>query len=123
MYQFQQKLKYLKAQIKKLNQEIFGNSFKEQQNLNKEMEELQQQIITKGHTIWTLEQEQRINTQLEERRKREEILWRKKSRIRCLKEGEGIPNSSIEPLSKDECTTTSHSYRIRKGQDWKSMKK
>jgi len=88
MYQFQQKLKYLKAQIKKWNQETFGNVFKEQQNMNKEMEELQQQIITKGHTIWTLEQEKRINTQLEERRKQEEIHWRKKSRIRWLKEGE-----------------------------------
>ena len=55
MFQFQQKLKYLKTQIKKWNQEIFGNVFKAQQNLNKEMADLQQQIIIKGHTNWTLE--------------------------------------------------------------------
>jgi len=62
MFQFQQKLKYLKTQIKKWNQETFGNIFNAQQNLNKEMADLQQQIITKGHTNWTLEQEQCINT-------------------------------------------------------------
>lgn len=51
------------------------------------MADLQQQIITGGHAKGTLEQEQRIHNQLEERRKQEEILWKQKSRIRWLKEG------------------------------------
>eukprot|EP00253_Pinus_taeda_P011111 PITA_11111 len=88
MFQFQQKLKHLKSQIKRWNQETFGNIFQAQQDLNKEMKELQQQIITGGHNERTLEQEQRIRNQLEERRKQEEILWKQKSRIRWLKEGE-----------------------------------
>jgi len=40
MFQFQQKLKYLKSQIKRWNQETFGNIFKAQQELNKEMVDL-----------------------------------------------------------------------------------
>eukprot|EP00253_Pinus_taeda_P023098 PITA_23098 len=88
MFQFQQKLKYVKSHLKCWNYETFGNIFKAQQDLNKEMAELQQQVITGGHTEGTLEQEQRIHNQLEERRKQEEILWKQKSRIRWLKEGE-----------------------------------
>jgi len=52
------------------------------------MRELQQQVITEGYKEGTLEQEKHIHNQLEERRKEEEILWKKKSRIRWLKEGE-----------------------------------
>jgi len=52
------------------------------------MKELQQQIIIEGCNEKTLAQEQCIHNQLEERRKQEEILWKKKSRIRWLKEGE-----------------------------------
>lgn len=40
MFQLQQKLKYLKAQIKTWNKETFGNIFQAQQNLNMEMREL-----------------------------------------------------------------------------------
>jgi len=55
MYQFQQKLKYLKTHIKIWNQETFGNIFQAQQNLNREMEQLQQNIITEGQNEETLE--------------------------------------------------------------------
>lgn len=59
-----------------------------QQDLNKEMKELQQQIIAEGYKEGSLEKVKHIHNQLEERRKQEEILWKQKSRIRWLKEGE-----------------------------------
>ena len=79
MYRFQQKLKFLKAQIKRWNQETFGNIFQAQQVLDKEMKSLQQKIIEEGHTEETLEREKLIHSQLEERRAQEEILWKQKS--------------------------------------------
>eukprot|EP00253_Pinus_taeda_P027023 PITA_27023 len=88
MYQFQHKLKNLKYHLKHWNVEIFGNIFKEHQNLMKNLANLHQRIITEGHMADTLAEEQSIHTQLEERRKEEEILWKQKSRIRWLKEGE-----------------------------------
>lgn len=57
MFQFQLKLKHLKYNLKRWNSETFGNIFKAQHDLNKEMAELQQKISTGGHTERTLEQE------------------------------------------------------------------
>lgn len=88
MYQFQHKLRFLKNQLKIWNRDTFGNIFKAQQELNQELVNLQQKIMTEGHTETTLDQERLLHSQLEERRKQEEIYWRKKSRVRWLKEGE-----------------------------------
>lgn len=55
MYQFQQKLRFLKNHLKRWNRETFGNIFTAQQELNQEMIALQQKIITEGHTEDTLE--------------------------------------------------------------------
>ena len=88
MYKFQQKLKHLKGQIKLWNHSTFGNIFQAQRQLHQEMATLQQKIILEGYTDQHLEKEQQLRMQMEERAKQEEILWKQKSRIRWLKEGE-----------------------------------
>lgn len=49
---------------------------------------LQHCIILEGRTEDYAQQEQTLLTKIEARRQQEEILWRQKSRIRWLKEGE-----------------------------------
>eukprot|EP00253_Pinus_taeda_P017843 PITA_17843 len=88
MFQLQQKLHFIKGHIKQWNRETFGNIFDAQREINQELKDLHQEIINAGHTETTLERERHITSQLEERRKQEEIYWRQKSRIRWLKEGE-----------------------------------
>jgi hypothetical protein len=88
MYRFQQRLKNLKQHIKSWNKSTFGNIFQAQDNLNKQIQSLQQQIRQHGLTDSLKHQETHLNNQLAERREQEEILWRQKSRIQWLKEGE-----------------------------------
>ena len=88
MSKFHQKLKHLKGAIKKWNHNTFGNIFKAQAMLSAEMKRIQQTIITSGRTEELTKQEQDIESKNLERDKQEETLWRQKSRIRWLKNGE-----------------------------------
>jgi hypothetical protein len=47
-YQFQQRLKNLKIKLKTWNKEIFGNILQAQEDLEKQMEEVQLTIIKEG---------------------------------------------------------------------------
>eukprot|EP00253_Pinus_taeda_P009835 PITA_09835 len=88
MYQFQQKLRHLKQAIKAWNKSKFGNILDARKNLEQNMCDLQQTIITEGRTKELANKEHSLWMELEARRLQEEILWKQKSRIRWLKEGE-----------------------------------
>jgi exonuclease III len=88
MFRFQQKLKNLKQLIKTWNKDTFGNIFDSQRQLAEQMENIQHQIRTRGLTDDLKTQEATITQQLGTRKAQEEILWRQKSRVQWLKEGE-----------------------------------
>ena len=52
------------------------------------MRNVQQRILSHGFNESLAKEEDRLNSQLEEWNNQEETLWRQKSRIRWLKEGE-----------------------------------
>jgi len=88
MFQFQQKLRHLKQVIKAWNKSQFGNILETRKSLEQNICSLQQTIILEGRTEELADKEHSLWTELEARRLQEEILWRQKSRIRWLKEGE-----------------------------------
>jgi hypothetical protein len=88
MYCFQQKLKHFKQHVRKWNKEVFGNIFQERKLLEQKLENLQAQFIQAGYTITQQQEENELKRKLEERHKQEEILWRHKSRVQWLNEGD-----------------------------------
>jgi exonuclease III len=88
MYRFQQKLKNLKQKLKSWNRHTFGNIFETKKQLTEQMNEIQCKIREQGFTEELKDQELKVNQQLEDRKRQEEILWKQKSRIQWLKEGD-----------------------------------
>lgn len=88
MHTFQIRLKDLKGKIKKWNREEFGNTQEEKEILQARMKRIHQKIIEGGRSADLAMEEGRVITQIEERRNQEEILWKQKSRVQWLKEGE-----------------------------------
>jgi hypothetical protein len=80
--------KKFKQSLKLWNKQNFKNIFEAQRNLNDQMKLIQIQIRNHGLTEDLKAQETLLKQQLEERRSQEEVLWRKKSRIQWLQEGE-----------------------------------
>jgi hypothetical protein len=72
----------------KWNKEVFGNIFQERKMLEQKLENLQGQFIHVGYTITQQQEESELKRKLEERHKKEEIMWRQKSRVQWLNEGE-----------------------------------
>jgi len=85
---FQKKLKYLKEEIKRWNKSTFGNIFKSKEQLTQEMKAIQQKMILEGRSEELSQKEQITENKIIERDLQEETLWRQKSRVRWLKEGE-----------------------------------
>eukprot|EP00253_Pinus_taeda_P029770 PITA_29770 len=88
MARFQKKLKFLKGEIKKWNKDNFGNIFKEKESILQELKSIQQRLILEGRTEELAHKEQEMESKLQEREQQEEVLWRQKSHIQWLKEGE-----------------------------------
>jgi hypothetical protein len=81
MYQFQQRLKHIKLQLKKWNKEVFGNIFEEKNRLETEMETIQR-LTSLGISIEEInERENQIRMELDKQKLQEEVLWKQKSRI------------------------------------------
>jgi exonuclease III len=88
MYRLQQRLKTFKILLKHWNVNSFGNIHHNIQNIEKQLEELQKIFISGTRTDDLAQKEEALRKQLEERRQQEEMLWKQKSRVQWLKEGE-----------------------------------
>eukprot|EP00253_Pinus_taeda_P012127 PITA_12127 len=88
MARFQKKLKMLKVEIKRWNTNTFGHILKEKEQIIEGIKQTQQKIILEGRSEELAQKEQDMENKLLAREKQEEVLWRQKSRIRWLKEGE-----------------------------------
>ena len=88
MYNFQQKLKALKAKIRTWNKEEFGNIFEDKKSLIQDIDLLQQKGMDTGWDVEMKEKEKDLLTQLDARERQEEIYRKQKSRVKWLQEGE-----------------------------------
>jgi hypothetical protein len=88
MYKFQQCLKNFKHSLKLWNKNTFGNIFQRMQEIENRLAALQQTFISGTRTTDLMKEEEELQAELEERKKQEEIMWRQKSRVQWLKEGE-----------------------------------
>jgi exonuclease III len=88
MYRFQQRLKNFKQMLKHWNINTFGDIFQSIKDTENKLAEIQRIFISGARTAELMKEEEKLQVQLEQRRKQEEILWRQKSRVQWLKEGE-----------------------------------
>jgi mannosylglycoprotein endo-beta-mannosidase len=88
MYRFQQRLKNFKQKLKQWNKNSFGNIIQSIKTIEGRLGEIQQLFISGTRTAELMKEEEQLQAHLEERRKQEEILWKQKSRVHWLKEGE-----------------------------------
>eukprot|EP00253_Pinus_taeda_P024446 PITA_24446 len=88
MFKLQSKLKHIKSKIKHWNTTEFGNIFKEKSTLEGKLERIHKSWISGNITEESKEKEKDLMTQWHQRSLQEETLWKQKSRVLWLKEGE-----------------------------------
>lgn len=84
----QGKPKHIKAKIKIWNQEVFGNIFKEKKKIEEKLEHIHEEWIQGNINQETVNKEKILMQDWELRCQQEETLWKQKSRVQWLKEGE-----------------------------------
>jgi exonuclease III len=88
MYKFQQRLKNFKILLKRWNKTTFGDIFLRKWETEAQLEDLQRTFITGNRTQCQAQEEEKLMDALKICKEQEEILWRQKSRVQWLKEGE-----------------------------------
>eukprot|EP00253_Pinus_taeda_P031182 PITA_31182 len=88
MFLLHKRLKHINLRLKYWNKKDFGNVFAEKKICRKQMQDLNQDLITKGFDKAINDQVVQHHHEWENLCKQEEIFWRQRSRIQWLKEGE-----------------------------------
>jgi hypothetical protein len=88
MFKLYKKIRYIKHKLKEWNKEIFGNINQEKRIIEDRMRNLQEICIDVGYTKDRKKEEIQLTQEWEARCQQKETLWRQKSRIMWLKEGE-----------------------------------
>ena len=88
MYNFQQKLKVLKAKIRTWNKNDFGNIFEDKKRLILELTATQKRGMEVGWDLDLKEKVKDLEAQLEARERQEEVFWKQKSHVKGLREGD-----------------------------------
>jgi hypothetical protein len=88
MFRLQRRLKHIKEKLKQWNKEVFENIDQAKKVLEEKMAWLQEQCIQEGYNEERKKEENQLIQDWEAICKQEEILWRQKSRVQWLKEGE-----------------------------------
>jgi hypothetical protein len=92
MFRLQKKLKHIKEKLKKWNKEVFGSIDQDKKLIQKIMGRLKEKCIQEGYTKERKKKENQLLQDWEVRCKEEDTLWRQKSRVQWLKEGERDTN-------------------------------
>ena len=88
MFNLQKKLRLTKEKIKGWNRTVFGDIFKEKTFIENKLEQIHREWAARQSSEESIEQEKTLTQQWHSRCRQEEILWRQKSTIQWLKEGE-----------------------------------
>ena len=88
MFKLQCRLKHIKNRIKDWNTTEFGNIFQENNIIEGKLNQIHKEWASGNHSKDSSEQEKVLMQQWQLRCQQEEILWKQKSRIQWLKEGE-----------------------------------
>ena len=109
MFIFIQKLKMLKDHILKWNRDQFSNIFKEKIEIEKQLEDLNSEVLSRGMDNKSYLLEKELLAKQEVILSKEEIFWRQKSRERWLAEGDRntkyFHNSTLYNRAKNNITS------------------